>query len=474
MVDKQNIIRMVEILAYFAKVHDNIYLVFETEPSKRFFPLLKNVRANIKGILEPPKDKEYPFPGVKFDDAEFDDKTGIIWLSNKELYISDDFLKFTREDKEYRIHTLGITPTEADAIYDMLMIGRVFRQCSFDGFTPTVSDLAIMFGCGVSTLLEPQSQGVEVQIWTRKNRKLPTYDIDDTAIVIQGPLARSDNYTLTTARLYREWYPNVPIVISTWKKEVNPSFRVICQKLSVVILENDLPPVAGYGHMNYQIESSHQGIEYVKNNLNVKYVLKTRTDQRFNRIDFLIYFKNLLRLFPPNTHRISKRIIALSSLRWTPFYVRDYMYFGTVEDISKLFSIPHQTQECGDYFMRKQSLFYKFHRKNSCPSLLLDLHKAKTPLKLRNFNIMMDKLYPAEVFISKSFYDLYIEPIEPDKLLQTYWKYLRDCLIIVDREQLLLHWQKYPDRRYLAENYYNHEIDHARWLDMYFNYKDEE
>ena len=473
MVDVKKITRIIEGILHFAKVHD-IYLVFEVQPPQRLFALLKTLNAKVKGILDPPKDKKFPYPAVSFDKAEFNDKIGIIYISAKALNRPDDFLKFTREEKVYSIHCFVLSADEIEAIYDMMMVIRVIQQCKKDGFTPGIYDFGLIFGCGVSMFLNPKSQGFAVQAWNRDTYKLPKYDIDDTAIVIQGPLTYADDYTITTVQLYREWYPNVTIIISTWKKEATKSFRDECKKNSVVLLENDTPSVSGYGHVNYQIESSHQGVEYVKNNLNVKYVLKTRTDQRFNRIDFLIYFKNLLRLFPPNTHRISKRIIALSSLRWTPFYVRDYMYFGTVEDISKLFSIPHQTQECGDYFLRKQATFYKtqYHLINK--ALLLDLHKAKTPLKLRNFNIMMDKLYPAEVFISKSFYNLYIEPIEPARLLQTYWKYLRDCLIIVDYDSLLMHWEKYSYRRYFAENFYYHEIDHARWLDIYFNYRDDE
>ena len=95
--------------------------------------------------------------------------------------------------------------------------------------------------------------------------------------------------------------------------------------------------------------------------------------------------------------------------------------------------------------------------------------------KIRNYNVAMDKIETNELFILKSFYRENISPIDPSKLLQTYWKFLRDYLIIVDRETVLWEWPKNQDRTaYSVGSNYGCSLDHARWLDIYLNYKDED
>lgn len=85
-----------------------------------------------------------------------------------------------------------------------------------------------------------------------------------------------------------------------------------------------------------------QGVRYVKENTPAKFVLKTRTDQRINLFSFLVYFKNLLETFPPKGDKLRERIIFLNSnmTKSFPFYFNDYLSFGHVEDIFKLYAIP--------------------------------------------------------------------------------------------------------------------------------------
>ena len=79
----------------------------------------------------------------------------------------------------------------------------------------------------------------------------------------------------------------------------------------------------------------------------------------------------------------------------------------------------------------------RFHRIiRSAPKFLSKL-EIKDTRKIRNFGVMMNKFNPPEIFILKSFCNKYVYPIEPTKLLQIYWKFLRDYLIVVEKSTLL-------------------------------------
>ncbi|MBR3050746.1 MAG: hypothetical protein IKG61_04770 [Selenomonadaceae bacterium] len=149
------------------------------------------------------------------------------------------------------------------------------------------------------------------QLFDRRSYFKPTHTLDDTAIVIQGPIAYNNDYTVETFKLYRSIYPNAPIVVSTWKGEATSSFRRVCRENLIVLLENEMPEDRGFGNVNLQLESSLQGVKFIRQNTSAKFVLKTRTDQRINYFDFLVYFKNLRKTFPPKGDRLRERIILI-------------------------------------------------------------------------------------------------------------------------------------------------------------------
>lgn len=78
--------------------------------------------------------------------------------------------------------------------------------------------------------------------------------------------------------------------------------------------------------------------------------MKTRTDQRFNKSNFLVYLKILLQIFPADGNEVTERIIALNKFDdcgdviWTPFWVSDFMTFCNVDDIKNVYGIRHKTK----------------------------------------------------------------------------------------------------------------------------------
>ena len=486
MFDKERIIYMTKMLEFFANTHKNIYILPETlNKGGDIFPVLKRINPNVVGILTnaavipgqniiQTASGSYPLLNIYNEIPNLNSETGIVISSANSVTNPIFPIIFKFGNTNFQVPAFAITNEEALAIYDRLTTIRLLQQYQEDGVITNVQDISIRFARGMSTFINSEYQDVKVQVWDRREFKIPSYDIDDTAIVIQGPLEYKDNYTLSTVRLYREWYPNVPIIISTWKNEVTDAFRDSCKQYSVIILENNFPKESGVSHVNYQIESSLKGIGYVKNHTSSKYVLKCRTDQRINRTDFLIYLRNLLNTFPPNGNKLNERIILFGTDKWIPFYSCDFFYFGTVEDVRKIFDIPLQSNKDGRNFIRNRNRFHLI-REKVMPFIFFSNFEMISNRKLRNYSVMMNKFNPPEIFILKSFYNNHIEMIDPPKLLQTYWKFLHDYVIVVERNYFMLDWPKYQNEAsYRIVPYYDRGIDYPRWLDIYLNYKQED
>ena len=487
MFDKQKIIAMTAALEEFVRVHPNIFILPEVLGGNVLY-LLKRLKANVAGIMTnaPVKPEQniiqtpsgnYPLVNFSIAIPSFDYRTGVIISYAKPMPNPNFFPTFSIGEIKISIPAFALTDEEALAIYDRLTTMNLIKQYYEDLGPIGIEEISVRFARGMSTFIDSRYQDMKVQIWDRRNFKTPSYDVDDAAIVMQGPLEYNDNYTITTAKLYREWYPNTPIIISTWKNEATEVFREECKKINVVLLENDLPAEPGLHHVNYQLESSFKGVEYVKKYMSSKFALKCRTDQRLNRTDFLIYFKNLLKMFPPNGNKLNERILLGNASRWIPFFGGDFFYFGTVEDTYKLFNIPLQTKLESNYYHRiahhLQPLLGKL-----LPFAHFRVQGIKYDRKFRNYSKMMFKLHNPEAFILRNFYHKYIEPIVPEKLLKIYWRFLKDYMVIANQSDLLLNWPKYHNKySYDINIYYDisrDAMDHARWLDIYLNYKDED
>ena len=336
------------------------------------------------------------------------------------------------------------------------------------------NNLAEHFARGLTTIL-PLHTNIKF-IW-QDNQKFfkQTYDFDDTAIVIQGPIFYDNNYTAETFKLYRSIYPNVPIVISTWKGEANKNFRRECQENSIVLLENEPPKDRGPWNVNMQLKSSFQGVSYVKENTTAKFVLKTRTDQRINEFDFLVYFKNLLETFPPKDYKLHKRIILLGNLDETqfPFYYRDYLSFGNVNDILKLYGIPFYSDpgEMSYHFRHKERMLnFRDKVPNRQYSIDYDSKFAKNLNHCKIKRLARKFCFP-EMYITKTFYKLNIAPIDESKISETSWKFAAEYLILIDGESILFDFPKYEISRYGVMNSISNHSTFSRWLDLYRNFK---
>ena len=162
---------------------------------------------------------------------------------------------------------------------------------------------------------------------------------EDVAIVMQGPIITKDSFTYETLKIYRKRFPRIRLILSTWddysKDELN-QFKAI----NVDIVENTKPDYSGIANINFQIKSTKNGIFKAKE-LGSKYCLKTRTDQRIYRHDFVLFFFSLLDSFKIENKYLRRRLIAVSlnTYKYRLYGVSDMLMYGHIEDMLKYWNV---------------------------------------------------------------------------------------------------------------------------------------
>ena len=242
---------------------------------------------------------------------------------------------------------------------------------------------------------------------------------DKVAIVMQGPIVIKDNFTYETLKIYKKRFPEIVIILSTWdnysKDELN-KFK----KINVEIIENTKPDYSGISNINFQIESTKNGILKAKE-LDSKYCLKTRTDQRIYRHDFILFLLSLLDVFKIENKFLRKRlvIVSLNTYKFRLYGVSDMFMFGYIDDMFKYWNVSFDKRALKDVEIGISALEYSKAR-------LCEVYLCTEFLKKINHCI--------------------------DFTLQDYWNVLADYFCIIDSSSIDLFWFKYDrwneNRRY--------------------------
>lgn len=292
-------------------------------------------------------------------------------------------------------------------------------------------------------------------------------DFEDTAIVIQGPLCMDGNFTLETVRLYKKWYPNAITIVSTWANEDADTLTAL-QSAGAIVLKNTPPENPGYLNINMQLTSSANGV-YKAKDLGAKYVLKTRTDQRFCNRGFLDILHHQLILYPVKIDCMSGRITTLFAFPHIAGYVSDFLYFGYIDDIEKLLCIPNITV---DETAIADSDSSTAILKNEFSSYLLENFIDNIDaFSDEGYKTLSDKCIFPEAYIIKKYMK---DVLQTDTALSDYYNFIKNGMIITDSKMLGFYWRKRQcafitrSDKCLYSNAEN-EILYTDWLRLYLS-----
>jgi hypothetical protein len=302
--------------------------------------------------------------------------------------------------------------------------------------------------------------------FNRKVNSNETYQ--SIAILIQGQIINNDDFTMNTVKLYKLLFPKIMIIVSTW--EGTPNLQEL-RNLGIVVLESDKPKNSGYLNINYQIKSTQTGIEYALKN-NIKYLLKTRSDQRVTNSQSLNLFLNYINLFKiTGNFKLKNRLIFLGNVYNSylnyAFHLSDFLIFGNINDLKLFFDVDYDKRE----YNLKFNDIEKFHDEYN----YLWLNEGIYPFKVKNISaynnfIINEKMAPEQYFIYSLSKKLLIID-NNTSLLENYHKFLKDFSIIIDSNLLGFYWFKNYHKYYGFQQYKfsskSGRLTHAIWTEIY-------
>lgn len=159
-------------------------------------------------------------------------------------------------------------------------------------------------------------------------------------IVFQGPIF--GEFTTTTIRQYKKFFPSVDIVVSTWEGTDRSLIQALENSGAIVLLNTDV--AHSYDNQNRMIASTAAGLRCAAERHPGSILIKHRGDQRCQNEMWLRNIENTLTLFEANCSLGSKyRLGSVSSCsgKLRPFMLGDQFQFGHASDMVSLWSAPN-------------------------------------------------------------------------------------------------------------------------------------
>ena len=260
----------------------------------------------------------------------------------------------------------------------------------------------------------------------------------DTAIIIQGPLVSSSNFTLETVRLYRTLFPKSPTVVVTWIEEPGDQVsRLESEGAHIVRLAKPSNP--GPANLNLQRTSVLAGLE-AASMLGATFAVRSRSDQRFyseQAIDLL--HAALITYRKPQSCPVERIITtSLDTFRFRLYGLSDQFHFGRVVDLQTFWS----------------------------PDEPLSRSYSGTTLSRAS---AASRLSLPEVRLTTSFLDRTGWDVQ--WTLEDWWRALAERFIVLDTAAIDLLWVKYSQKEYRWKRYGKpsplEEVDFADWMSLY-------
>ena len=266
------------------------------------------------------------------------------------------------------------------------------------------------------------------------------------AVIIQGPIKENSDFLKHTLKIYKKIFKNSLIIVSTWEDENKELIEELHDENIHIILSDDKEIKKSRSNVNKQIISTNVALNFAKTQ-NVKYCLKTRTDQRIYNNNLETFLISLLKTFPVKENKLIKsRILVppMGTFKFFLYHLTDLMMFGETQDL-----INYWDKESYDVGLKKMGLNEKKFFINDTP------------------------LCP-ETFLCSRF----IGKIEDNVIwdLENWWRCLRDYFCIIDNSSLDSLWFKYEwevEYRYLKtySDKTSRTVNFHEWLSLYNNSK---
>lgn len=279
----------------------------------------------------------------------------------------------------------------------------------------------------------------------RPMNNIPTPGNTAPAIIIQGPLFETDDFTLETVRYYRNTLPNSPVIVSTWNDQPRDRIAELRDAGAEVVL-SEKPKISGRINVNLQVISTHQGLLRARE-LGCSHSAKTRSDQRVFAAHILAGLPEVVQAYPVvGCERPRERIVALGrgTAKYCPQFLSDQFMFGRTDDLLEYWSpeFDSSTFTIADY-----------------------LETAGTSNDLEAIVEWTPEYYLLQQYLKR------IDE-KSEFTLKYWWRLLAERFFVIDAAMLDLYWPKYQPNTEVPE--LTHEghvtgtvIRFIEWLRLY-------
>lgn len=281
----------------------------------------------------------------------------------------------------------------------------------------------------------------------------------DTTIILQGPIAEKNNFTVETVELYKKYYNDIQIIVSTWENAPRDIIRYL-KSIGVIVLTNKYPTVNGIGNMNYQLLSSLNGVKKAKDNDSI-YVWKTRTDQRYYNPCALPCLIKMLD---------DKRLVMLGGINNSYvkriFHISDFMAFGSPDELIQLYGCKLDNEDTSQT---------KYTHKNQAndgtnfSNYMVDIKKTENGFHStkKNYDNLAIKYGNPETLITYYYYKAVCGDNDEGNLSDKYEHFLKNEIKIIDADNLGFFWLKY-EYDSIKQTYFDRmgKLDFARWCSL--------
>ena len=259
------------------------------------------------------------------------------------------------------------------------------------------------------------------------------------SIVMQGPIIEKQEFTLETIKLYRKRYPNVKLILSTWDN-YDKSLISKFTEIGVEVILNSMPDYFGISNVNLQVKSTKTGIFRAKE-LGSEYCLKTRTDQRIYKYDFILFFMSILSTFKLEHKHLKGRLITMSmnTFKYRLYGITDMLMFGNINDMILYWDVKFDNRKINEIDLGVSALDYS---------------KARI----------------CEVYFSTEFFKKI--KVKTNFTIKNYWELMANLFFVVDALSIDVFWFKYNrwDERKRYQNVnrrLNEEFMFSDWINSY-------
>jgi hypothetical protein len=258
----------------------------------------------------------------------------------------------------------------------------------------------------------------------------------EVGIIVQGPLILKEDLTYETLCLYKKLFPDVTVILSTWIGSDRKSLEKI-KTLGIETVLSKKPEKAGWGNINLQMISTNAGLLRAKE-LELRYVLKTRTDFRIYSSTAISFLVSLLKKFPTAEGTSRVVISDIATCRHRIYGATDIFQFGEISEMLTYWNGGLWHDEIKNEFDGKMIV-------NSTP-IISEIFLCARYLKRKGKRL--------------------------DFTLENWWKYLAENYVVVDLYSLDAVWFKYDwflEQRFVRSYFesFPRAVTFSDWFSLY-------